>query len=325
MNQKRNALSLKEFFLPMIIILLSGTLQVSCNVTPQSYIITYNSNAGTGTIPNPQTKMFRETLTIAPNSGNLQKVDYTFDGWNTESDGSGTFYATGSDYNLDESVTLYAQWSEIFSTTENEGKLEITAFHGTGTEVTIPQTINDKPVTSIGQNVFRDRTNITSITIPESVTSIGNFAFFRCSNLTSITIPEGVTLIGSHVFMLSGLTNITIPSSVITLNSCAFNECGNLAEISILGATSIGTNAFWNCVGLTTVSMPNIISLGDKAFDHCTSLESILIPDSVLTVGSYIFCAASSLTDINCESDSKPSNWDQYWNSGYDTITHWGQ
>ncbi len=46
---------------------------------------------------------------------------YTFDGWNTEKDGSGTAYASGKEINVDEDVTLYAQWKL------DEG-LEIRAF-----------------------------------------------------------------------------------------------------------------------------------------------------------------------------------------------------
>lgn len=43
-------------------------------------------------------------------------------------------------------------------------------------------------VTSIGNNVFSWRSNLTSVTLPDGVTSIGKHTFYRCNNLTSINI-----------------------------------------------------------------------------------------------------------------------------------------
>ena len=37
--------------------------------------------------------------------------------------------------------------------------------------------------------------DITTIDIPDNITSIGNEAFKECSNLTSVTIPYGVNII----------------------------------------------------------------------------------------------------------------------------------
>ncbi len=51
------------------------------------------------------------------------------------------------------------------------------------TEVVIPESIDGVPVTAIGASAFRDCTNLTSITIPNSVTSIGELTFYGCSSL----------------------------------------------------------------------------------------------------------------------------------------------
>ena len=72
----------------------------------------------------------------------------------------------------------------------------------------------------------RDKTNIASITIPNSVTKIGERAFCNLSSLTNITIPNSVTGIGSSAFSgCSSLTNITIPNRVTSISECAFLEC----------------------------------------------------------------------------------------------------
>ena len=103
------------------------------------------------------------------------------------------------------------------------GTLQITGYSNysstkTDTDVFIPETIGNVPVTSIGTFVFLDCGSITSVSIPDSVTSIGDFAFFRCSSLTNIRIPDSVTFIGNLVF--SGCnTNLVI-----------YGEAGSYAE-----------------------------------------------------------------------------------------------
>ena len=51
-------------------------------------------------------------------------------------------------------------------------------------------------VTTIGDEVFKICSGLTSVVIPNSVTSIGNSAFSGCYRLTSVVIPNSVTSIG---------------------------------------------------------------------------------------------------------------------------------
>ncbi|WP_459926027.1 InlB B-repeat-containing protein, partial [Desulfatiferula olefinivorans] len=47
------------------------------------------------------------------NTGSLVKTGYTFAGWNTAANGSGTAYSGGDTFAMGSSnVTLYAQWTE---------------------------------------------------------------------------------------------------------------------------------------------------------------------------------------------------------------------
>ena len=66
--------------------------------------------------------------------------------------------------------------------------------------VEIKDLVIPNSVTSIGDNLFRYCTGLTSVTIPNSVTSIGQFAFLGCTGLTTITIPNSVTRIGDQAF-----------------------------------------------------------------------------------------------------------------------------
>jgi uncharacterized repeat protein (TIGR02543 family) len=50
------------------------------------------------------------SITISGNTGSLVKTGFTFSGWNTAADGSGTNYAAGATYNGGASLLLYAKW-----------------------------------------------------------------------------------------------------------------------------------------------------------------------------------------------------------------------
>lgn len=79
--------------------------------TVSTYTITYDGNGATsGTVPGTQTKIAGRPVTVAQNSGSLTKTGYTFNGWNTAADGTGTSYAEGASYTKDAALTLYAQW-----------------------------------------------------------------------------------------------------------------------------------------------------------------------------------------------------------------------
>ena len=74
--------------------------------------ISFDANNGTGTVPTAISTYVGVANTIPPNS--LTRIGYTFNGWNTASDGSGTAYATGSTIAPIGDVTLYAQWQTAY-------------------------------------------------------------------------------------------------------------------------------------------------------------------------------------------------------------------
>lgn len=79
---------------------------------PNTYSIAYNANGGTGTtVTSSHTYDSAKALT----SNGFSRTGYTFAGWNTQANGSGTAYTNGQSVkNLTASngatVTLYAQW-----------------------------------------------------------------------------------------------------------------------------------------------------------------------------------------------------------------------
>ena len=169
----------------------------------------------------------------------------------------------------------------------------------------IPETIeyNDKTfcVTSIGDGLFSNCSNLKSVAIPQWVTSIGDMAFSHCSALTEITIPEYVTSIGDEAFMgCTGLTSITIPDGVTVLSDGLFRYCKGLTSVNFgYDVTSIGNSTFYGCKGLTNMLIPNTVtSIGSSAFAGCNRLKNINIPNSVTSIGSYTFLRCDSLTNV---------------------------
>ena len=63
-----------------------------------------------------------------------------------------------------------------FDYTTNYGSITITGYSGPGGAVAIPDTINDLPVTGIGERAFFART-LTSVTQGNNLSSIGDWAF----------------------------------------------------------------------------------------------------------------------------------------------------
>ena len=76
---------------------------------PDTSTVAYNPNGGTGD-PADQTCTAGSTVTLS--STQPTRSGYTFTGWNTAADGSGTGYSGGDAFTLPSSGsdTLYAQW-----------------------------------------------------------------------------------------------------------------------------------------------------------------------------------------------------------------------
>jgi uncharacterized repeat protein (TIGR02543 family) len=292
------------------------------NSYPRS-TVTYNANGADGLPPAPQAAYTDSTITI-PNQGALVKTGYSFGGWNTKADGTGTYYFAGSSYTVTGNITLYAMWEvgnlpgdyyeliyefnynrDFENGVNNIGTYRV--IRGSSTipnNVYIPAEYNGLPVTEIGEYAFNGRTNITSIHTPDSMTYIGDGAFSGCTGLTSLTIPSGVTSIGDYVFYdCTGLTSITIPSSVTSIGSWAFRECTGLTSITIPDSvTEIGEQAF-AFTGLTSITIPSsVTSIGDSAFWGCTGLTSVTIPSSVTSISNSAFSGCTGLTSVTIPS-----------------------
>jgi uncharacterized repeat protein (TIGR02543 family) len=100
--------------------LVQGTCSTPGNSGALAYGITYNGNGNTaGTVPAAQAVSAFSSATTATNSGSLVKEGFTFAGWNTVANATGTSYAANASITPAGEVTLYAQWNSTITYNTN--------------------------------------------------------------------------------------------------------------------------------------------------------------------------------------------------------------
>jgi uncharacterized repeat protein (TIGR02543 family) len=81
-----------------------------------TYSVTYAGNGNSSGVAPTDSGIYATgaTVTVLGNTGNLVNTGYTFAGWNTAANGTGTAYAAGATFSMGNSnVTLYAQWTAL--------------------------------------------------------------------------------------------------------------------------------------------------------------------------------------------------------------------
>ncbi len=96
----------------------------STPIVPITYGVTYNGNTeASGTAPTDGSSPYApgSIVTVLGNSGSpaLAKSGFTFAGWNTEANGSGTSYSQGNAFAINANTTLYARWTPAYTVTYN--------------------------------------------------------------------------------------------------------------------------------------------------------------------------------------------------------------
>jgi hypothetical protein len=235
----------------------------------EKYHVYYHGDGSTnGSPPNDSKTYFSGETAVVLGKGNLVNDDYTFLGWRYYN----TVIYTGDSITINyDDINLYAVWDDGLNTPfsykiEND-EVTITRYNEKNTSfITIPDTLQSKPVTSIDDNVFSNSfisdvnlpknlknigigafasNNITQLIIPDNVENIGLGAF-RDNNLKKITFGNGLSAIQPHTFAKNLLTDITIPANIVSIGIGAFHE--NDIEMIKIGAgvdiksdTSLGT------------------------------------------------------------------------------------
>ena len=163
--------------------------------------------------------------------------------------------------------------------------------------VEIPAEINGKPVTSIDQYSFYQKT-MTSVTIPDTVKKIGESAFYECKNLKNVHIPDSVTDLEPYSFGdCYALASFNIPKGITEIPAYAF-EWANITSLDIPdNITKIGEGAFGFCENVTSLTIPDSVTEIDaKAFQSCKGLKSFEVPKNVTKLSGNAFMSSGITT-----------------------------
>ena len=205
---------------------------------------------------------------------------------------------------------------------------ETLEYLGEGNYLDAKNIVLDASVTEISDEMFKDMTQIESITLSDKVTYIGEYAFYGCSNLKFINIledpenwnkegaqplPAALNSIGDSAFARCEKLNISeLPEGLAYLGEYLFYDNQTITEFRIpVGVKSIPVDMFLYCRNLKTITLSNgVEEIGEQAFYGCNNLKFINIledpenwnkegaqplPASLNTIGRSAFVSCSSL------------------------------
>ena len=234
------------------------------------------------------------------------------------------------------------EYTQIYNSYEDEDVLgwKVVGYHGPDSGFTIPAEFLGYPVSEIDHEAFQNRTDLTSITIPESVTKIGLDAFYGCDNL--IQVENGVYYVDCWVLDFdTSVTTVVLREDTFAIDYSAFEGCSNLTDITIPGSVALmdiyeftndcsslenvtfGDNSrlkninyfrFSSFENLKTVTFGANSPLTDvqNMFNGCTNLTSVSFGDnSQLTcigLNAFLFC--TSLTSVSFGDNSQLTSID---------------
>ena len=183
----------------------STNLYAQWAVQPKT--VTFNANSGSGSLASQSSTT---ATTLTPNNNSISKSGFTFNGWNTAANGSGTAYADGASFPFAASATLYAQWAAAAKT------VTFDANGGTG---------------SIATQSSTAPTNLTSNN--SSITRAG----YTFNGWNTAANGTGTTYANAGIFTFT--TNLTL-YAVWTANSNAVNYDSHGGSVVAAGSFNTG-------------------------------------------------------------------------------------
>lgn len=316
-------------------------ITVSARWVANEYTVTLNTDKGGTLEQTTVTVKFGEAFTLpVPASNNKIK---SFAGWYTETQGAGILYAKYDGTSITEwndayNVTLYAKWVDIFvfDLITNGTAYSVSKGDGIGyvSSVTIPETYEGLPVTTVEGSAFDGCSSLVEINIPDSVTNIelgieGGYtagsAFNGCRNLLyvnvyptkEVTNPKFMSHDGVlYEFLTGGGVSLkyypkyregayVIPDYVTELPSKSLYSKTYLTELVIPeGIKKIGANAFQSCSKLTKIVFIDAgpdapeIALGKDVFKSNSALVEITLPSNISNITATMFDGCSKLEKI---------------------------
>ena len=128
-----------------------------------------------------------------------------------------------------------------YSVNENN-EIIIYKYLGENSFVSVPESIDGKTVTEIGDGAFRNKRCITDLILPKGLQIIGNYAFCECRGLKEVSLPEGLLEAGGHAFYnCRNLEKMEIPTTIEFIADGFIKNCEVLKEVYVITDGRLGS------------------------------------------------------------------------------------
>lgn len=186
----------------------------------------------------------------------------------------------------------------------------ISGYTGPGGDVVIPDTYAGFPVTAVGSRTFYyAKSELTSVTMPDSITLIGEKAFQNCEVLTTVNFSQNLLTIEEDAFSgCDAVTEWIFPdslTSVRTGNSTNFFGSLSATYIRLPANKVAGCFKFSDSKNLTNVDIPDEFEGEINLFFNVDLMSEVYFPGGVTVNGSMPVRATSPEATFNGNNSSK--------------------
>lgn len=279
------------------------TLTANRTIDVQGFTATYNANGATnGSVPVDSNEYANlGIVTVLGNVNSLQKTDYSFVGWNTAANGSGTLYQDRDQISLASNLTLYAQWLKL-----NASSTTVNYVRGLTSQLIDPNFILDGTYLNYAYVSIRNYQPNDVLTYNNSVSGItgtyrmGRLQLFASTALPASSFQEAIRSVSFSTTDILGTRTIDYS---VNNNGHFYQLFTHPSSLTWSDAKQVAETQTWN---------------GKNGFLATITSESEDVIVSLLNSGTSITQAWMGAKDIANTSTPVTNTADWRWVTGYE-------
>lgn len=155
---------------------------------------------------------------------------------------NGPLYGKYRERIISDAFKNYAERSATLDFNYSIAHGEVTVYNGSRAvhDLIIPCSMGENPVCTIGDNAFKNSSELESVTVEAALNKIGYLAFYNCSRLKNIEFKKPVGTISRSAFnRCTALESIALPHGCKKICTYAFRTCKSLRKIVIPSSVDI--------------------------------------------------------------------------------------
>lgn len=213
----------------------------------------------------------------------------------------------GTVYAEEETKTEEAVKPAYLTRAVTEATVEITAYQGTDANVVVPSVIDGKTVVGIAEGAFKEKEQITSVTLPANISTVPEYAFAECPALKNVVLQAAQVTVGAYAFYnCAALTTVQTTGNIDSVGNGAFYNCVSLVDVQAKGGIRrIGKYGFRGCQSLVDLDIRKTSKIGAYAFFSCSQLTSVTAGKMLNSIGKNAFLDTSEKLVLTVSKKSK--------------------